>query len=210
MTKREERDSDPTPAALQKSLRAAFSWSDRGYARVTGLRELTPGLSGSRVFRVFLSRTEPLGSAGSPAGEQPAVDSGSTSGCSPTGPPSAILKIPDWGAPTGIASRDPWVGTRELHFYESGLGASLPEGVRAPGLLGIDRSPPGRGTWLWTEDEAVALAIAWRPADVIEAAARVARLDDLFRARGESLERERWLERKGYAAYRHHVPAAHR
>lgn len=184
----EEEVSDPTPGALQQSLRAMLPSPSWGNARVTGVRELTPGLSGSRVFRVSLA----------------------VSGTLPTASPSVILKIPDWGTPTGIASRDPWVRTRERHFYESGLAASLPEGVRAPALLGIDRAPPGRGTWLWTEDEAGALDLGWRPADAITAAARVARLHDLFRARVESLEPEPWLEREGYGAYQHHVPAAHR
>ena len=97
----EEEVSDPTPGALQESLRATLPSPSWGNARVTGVRELTPGLSGSRVFRVVLA----------------------VSVTPHTVPLSVILKIPDWGTPTGIASRDPWVGTRELHFYESGLAA---------------------------------------------------------------------------------------
>ena len=206
----EELAPDPTPSALQTSLRALRPSPEWGNARVTGLHELTPGLSGSRVFRVSLSGTKPIVGPSRPEKEQPPFATRGVTHHRPTIPPSLILKIPDWGAPSGIASRDPWVMTRELHFYESGLAASLPLGMRAPRLLGIDRTPPGRGTWLWTDDESGPLAIRWRPADAITAAARVARLHSLFRSGGQSLEREQWLERQGYAAYRHHVPAAHR
>ncbi|MDQ3700438.1 MAG: phosphotransferase, partial [Chloroflexota bacterium] len=82
--------------------------------------------------------------------------------------------------------------------------------LRAPRLLGIDHTPPGPGTWLWTEDVAPALAVRWTPDRALAAARSAGRLHALFVAEREDLERQGWLERDGYAAYAHHVPAAHR
>jgi hypothetical protein len=163
--------------------------------RIGGVSEVTPGLSGSRVLRVELTTIGTSdGAGGAPGADRRSV----------------ILKVPDWGTPTGIAPRDPWVGTREVHFYESGLAARLPHGLRAPRLLGLDHVPPGPGTWLWTEDVATALAVAWNPDRAIAAARRAARLHALFSAERAALERQPWLEREGYAAHAHHLPAAHR
>ena len=112
--------------------------------------------------------------------------------------------MPDAGAPTGLASRDTGLSTREVRFYESGLAARLPAGLRAPRLVGVDHGGPH--TWLWLEDVGTALeddpeVRRWRSGGAL------LRTPQLYLADRVSLER--LLARaQGYAAYAHHVPAA--
>ncbi|MDQ3700008.1 MAG: aminoglycoside phosphotransferase family protein, partial [Chloroflexota bacterium] len=183
-------------SALEASLRACLLPPAGGGAlSIQSATEITPGLSGSRLFRVRL-RPEAIDD---PDVQRAPAELGQ----------SLILKVPDWGTPTSLASRDAGVGLREIHFYESGLAARLPEGLRAPRLLGIDHTPPDLGTWLWTEDVATALAVHWTPERALAAARSAGRLHALFVAEQAELARQGWLERDGYAAYAHHMPAAH-
>jgi hypothetical protein len=178
------RDDPPRNDRLLASLKARLGAADGGVA-VRRVTELAPGLSGARVFRVWFRPAS--------AGERRRP---------------VILKVAVAEPPAGIASRDPGVATREVRFYESGLAARLPPGVRAPRLLGIDRDGPH--PWLWLEDVGAALGTIRTPAAALEAARRCAGLHRLYVAEREALERLPWLEREGYAAHAHHVPAAHR
>ncbi|HEX2035291.1 MAG TPA: phosphotransferase [Chloroflexota bacterium] len=170
------------PARLRASLSAVLGLPARAFG-VGRVAELSPGLSGSRLFRIEVHDPE-------------------------QGTRTLILKVPDWGTPTGLDPRDSWVSRREIHFYESGLTARLPPGLRAPGFLGVDRAGPG--TWLWLEDAGSAMRVAWGPVEAVTAARRAARLHRLFLDERESLTQQPWLERGGDAAFAHHVPAGHR
>jgi hypothetical protein len=145
----------PAIERVKESLAVHLRLADRR-GIVTHITELTSGLGGARLFRVHLS----------PGGKS---DGETYAGSLP---PSVILKVPDAGGHTGIAPRDPLVATREVSFYESGIGERLPFGLRPPRLLGIDRLDHGscRRTWLWTEDVAAALAVRWDPPRLLQAA----------------------------------------
>jgi hypothetical protein len=173
----------PRHDRLLASLGTCLGWPVDGLA-VDRVTELSPGLSGARVFRVRLR--------GGPGAARRR---------------SLILKVADPAARTGIASRDPGVATREARFYASGLAARLPAGLRAPRLLGVDRDGPR--AWLWLEDVGPALGTIRTPAQILKAARRNAGLHGLYRAEHRALERLPWLEREGYAAHAHRVPAAH-
>ncbi len=165
---------------------------------VSGITELTPGLSGARVFRVHLSSDNRR--------DTPLVDRAL--------PSSVIVKVPDAGNHTGIAPQDPQVATREVNFYESGVVERLPAGVRPPRLIGVDRfngtsGGARQGTLLWTEDVADALSVRWEPPLLFKAARHVAALQHVFRESEPNLLALPWLERDGHAAHAHFVPAAH-
>ncbi len=182
VARRDRRADSPRSDRLRASLGTRLGHSDLTLGRVS---ELAPGLSGARVFRVWL-RSGPGGAW----------------------PRSLILKVATPEAATGLASRDPEIGTRELRFYESGLPARLPTGVRTRRLLGIDRDGPL--PWLWLEDVGAALGTIRTPAGAVETARRAAALRALYVAERAAPDRLPWLEREGYAAHTHHVPALSR
>lgn len=172
-----------TLKTLEEAVRSLLGLSPQRVI-VRRTEDISPGIGAARVFRVVVDHEH--GDAL---------------------PSSVILKIPDWGNKTLLDPRDPWLSRRERAFFESGLGGRLPSGVRAPSVLRIEERD-GR-TWVWMEDLAACLERPWRPDDVIEAARRSALFDDLYRQEHTALAAAPWLEREGYAAYAHHIPAAH-
>jgi Phosphotransferase enzyme family len=152
---------------------------------VEDVAELTPGLSGARVFRVQVRL----------AGETRRDW-------------SLILKVTDSRIQTGIAPRDPGVATREEHFYQSGLLRQTPAALRPPSLFGIEREGPR--AWLWLEDLDEVIGSIGTPEQAVEAARRNAWLHTVYLDGQHALEDLPWLEREGYSAHAHNVPQAHR
>lgn len=174
-----------SPEAVARSLRGSLPVSD-GQVIVDRIDDLSPGIGSSRVFRVTFSTTGREGAGGA----------------------TVILKVPDWGAPTLIQPDDPLLPQRERHFVECGIARRLPEGLRAPAVLGLDRV--GERTWIWMEDVRSAVAITWDAELAVRAARRNALLHAMYLQEPDVLNDLDWIQWHHYAAYAHHVPAAHR
>ena len=170
---------------VAESLRATLIES-AGWVVIDRIDDLSPGIGSSRVFRVTAT----------------------TFGKGADGAASYILKVPDWGAPTLVQPDDPLVPYRERLFIESGIAEWIPAGMRVPKVLGIDRV--GERTWLWMEDVGPAVAITWNEELVAYAARRNALLHETYLRKQSALAELEWLQKHHYAAYAHHVPAAHR
>lgn len=153
---------------------------------VDQIEDLSPRIGSSRVFRVAVRQTRSASA----------------------GPVSYVLKVPDWGAATLIQPSDPLLETRERRFIENGLAARLPDGLRAPTTVGVEHV--GDRTWLWMEDVGPAVDVTWDDQAALLAARRAALLHAVYLREEARLHRLDWLQREHYAAYLHHVPAAHR
>jgi len=149
--------------------------------RVLAVRDLSPGLGQAAVLGV--------------------------SATAPDGRPSQwIVKIPGWGHRSLLDSRDSQLDRREAQFFGSGIPALLPHGLATPPDATVV-SHDGRA-WIVMRDIGSALHRPWNPAAATTTAQRTA----LLYAPGAldpGLLDTPWLEREGYAAYAHHVPAGH-
>jgi len=150
-------------------------------ARVVSVRELSPGLSQAAVLRVCIAT--------------PHAD-----------PSPWIVKIPGWGPKSLLDSRDGRLANREAQFFRSDIPGALPRCLAtAPDATGFGHNGLA---WIVMRDVGGVLQQCWTPAAATTTAQRAALLyvpevlyPDLLDAP--------WLEREGYAAYAHHVPAAH-
>ncbi|MFJ3405665.1 phosphotransferase family protein [Promicromonospora sp. NPDC090134] len=150
-------------------------------ARVLSVRDLSQGLSRAAVLRVCVAV--------------------------PHAEPSAwIVKVPGWGQPSLLDSRDGGLDHREARFFRSGVPGLLPRGTTTPphvtvvGHNGLD--------WIVMRDVDAVLQQSWTPAAAAVAAERAA----LLHVPGDlepGLFAAPWLEAAGYAAYAHHVPDGH-
>ena len=151
---------------------------------IASVEDISKGISGSSVRRVFIERTS--------SGEDPF---------------SLVLKIPGWRDESRVGREDALSGERERLFFESGLPDRLPEGLRTPAVLGVERR--GGRTWIWTEDVGGWLGARWLEDEAHEAARRCALLHSAYRTAEAELSEAGWLGRREYSSYAHHVPSAH-
>ena len=170
----------PEPAAIEAVLTSREGPWEAG-TRVFAVQDLSPGLGQAVVLRVSTT--------------------------APDGRPSPwIVKIPGWWSQSLLDSRDSRLDRREARFFDSGIPGLLPSGLATPpdpGLLQHDGL-----TWIVMRDVGAALRDPWTPATARTAAVRAALLHVPGSLRPDLLDTP-WLEREGYAAYAHHVPAGH-
>ncbi|MGW2093019.1 phosphotransferase family protein [Promicromonospora sukumoe] len=150
-------------------------------ARVLSVRDLSQGLSRAAVLRVCVAV--------------------------PHAEPAAwIVKVPRWGQPSLLDSRDADLDDREARFFRSGLPGLLPRGVTTPPHVmvvshnGLD--------WIIMRDVDAVLQQSWTPASATAVAERAALLHVPGDMEPGVLDAP-WLERAGHAAYTHHVVAGH-
>ncbi|MFC8829833.1 phosphotransferase family protein [Streptomyces sp. NPDC057137] len=150
--------------------------------RVLSVRDLSPGLGQAAVLGV-------------------------SAACPPDGRPARwIVKIPGWGHRSLLDSRDSQLARREAHFFGSDIPGLLPRGLATPPdatLVSHDGL-----AWIVMRDIGTALQRPWTPAAATTTALRTALLYVPGASRPDLLDTP-WLERAGYAAYAHHIPAGH-
>ncbi|WP_369369796.1 phosphotransferase family protein [Promicromonospora sp. Populi] len=150
-------------------------------ARVLSVRDLSPGLSRAAVLRVSISAP----------GSRPA---------------QWIVKIPSWGEPSLLDSRDGRLHLREADFFGSDVPGLLPSGLATPADPTVIRQ--NGLDWIVMRDAAAVLHQSWTPAAAMTTAERIAPLFAVGAARAGLLD-SLWLERAGYAAYTHHIRDGH-
>jgi hypothetical protein len=149
--------------------------------RVLSVRDLSPGLGQAAVLRV--------------------------SATAPDGRPSPwIVKIPEWGHQSLLDSRDSQLDRREAHFFGSAIAGLLPHGLATP----PDATVVNHNglAWIVMRDISAALRQPWTPAAATTTALRTALLYVPGASQPDLLDTP-WLEREGYGAYAHHIPAGH-
>ncbi|MFC8076403.1 phosphotransferase family protein [Streptomyces sp. NPDC057307] len=149
--------------------------------RVLSVRDLSPGLGQAAVLEVSATGTD--------------------------GRPSRwIVKIPGWGHQSLLDSRDAQLDRREARFFGSDIPGLLPRGLATPPDATLV-SHNGLA-WIVMRDIGTALHRPWTPAAATTTALRTALLYIPGALRPDLLDTP-WLERAGYAAYAHHIPAGH-
>jgi hypothetical protein len=149
--------------------------------RVLSVQDLSPGLGQAAVLRV--STTAPDGR-----------------------PSQWIVKIPGWGHQSLLDSRDGQLDRREAHFFGSIIRSLLPRELATPPDATVVRH--NGLAWILMRDIGTALHQRWTPAAATTTALRAALLYVPGTLHPDLLDTP-WLEREGYAAYTHHIPAGH-
>jgi hypothetical protein len=177
-------DQLPTPTAVRSAC-ATFAGVPATEVTVHSVTDLSPRLGSAVVLRVIVEwdRHAPGG-----------------------GRRELVVKVPGWGAQSLLDSRDPLLDGREVRFLRGDIPNLLPKGLSVPPDA-VVVSDGGR-EWIFMRDIAASLNRPWTPESAGVAAVRAA----LLYAPGASdpaLLDTPWLERHGFAAYRHHVEAGH-
>ncbi|MER5183081.1 phosphotransferase [Streptomyces sp. NPDC002896] len=117
-----------------------------------------------------------------------------------------IVKIPSWGHRSLLDSRDSQLDRREAHFFAGNIPRLLPRGLATPPDATVV-SHNGLA-WIVMRDIGTALHQPWTPGAATTTALRTALLYVPGALHPDLLDTP-WLERGGYAAYTHHIPAGH-
>lgn len=170
----------PTPRSVRAALAARHGVPETT-VRLHSLTDLSPGLGPAAVLRVI-------------------ADIGGT------GPTSLVVKVPAAGRRSLLDPRDPMLARREALFLRGDVPRALPAGIGVP---------PGARVvshdgieWIFMPDLGDALDRPWSAAAARTAARRTALLY-VPGANDPALLDADWLERRGFNAYAHHVPAGH-
>jgi hypothetical protein len=149
--------------------------------RVLAVQDLSPGLGQAAVLRVSIT-----------------APGGWTS--------QWIVKVPAWGHQSLLDSRDGQLDQREAHFYGSNFPRLLPRGLAtSPDATVVSHNGLA---WIVMRDIGAALHKPWTPAAATTTARRTALLYVPGTLDPDLLDNP-WLEREGYDAYTHHIPAGH-